>query len=92
MELKRRDYEVYIGKTKNYEVDFVALKANGDIEYYQISEKMISQETLKKEIRSLQMIKDNYPKYLLTLDEYMSTANYEGIRKLNALDWLLDES
>jgi hypothetical protein len=52
----------------------------------------MSQATLQREIRSLQTIKDNYPKYLLTLDEYMPIANFDGIRKLNVLDWLLDES
>jgi hypothetical protein len=48
--------------------------------------------TLTREIRPLEQVQDNYPKCLLTLDEYMLTANFDGIKKINALDWLLEKS
>lgn len=91
LELKRRGFEVYIGKVGKYEVDFVTIDMNGDIEYYQVSESTISTETLEREIRSLRYINDNFPKYLLTLDDYMPAGNFDGIKKLNVIDWLLDD-
>lgn len=89
LELLRRGYEVYIGKSDEYEIDFVAINSKG-IEYYQVAETVRNEETLEREIRSLDMIKDHYPKYLLTMDLDPETS-YNGIRKLNVLDWLLDK-
>ncbi len=89
LELLRRGYEVYIGKADEYEIDFVAINSKG-IEYYQVAETVRNEETLEREIRSLDMIKDHYPKYLLTMDLDPETS-YNGIRKLNVLDWLLDK-
>lgn len=89
LELLRRGYEVYIGKVDEYEVDFVAINSKG-IEYYQVAETVREKNTLERELRSLDIIKDHYPKYLLTMDVEPETS-YNGIRKLNVLDWLLDK-
>lgn len=87
LELVRRGYNVYIGKVDNQEVDFVA-KSNDGVSYYQVAATVRDADTLKRELRVLQKIDDNYPKYLLTLDDDPN-ADFDGIRKLNALDWLL---
>lgn len=88
LELLRRGYEVYVGSMTNGEVDFVAKNPQG-LTYYQVSESTLQPEVMEREIRPLQRIKDNYPKYLLTLDEIEATADYDGIRKQNVLRWLL---
>ena len=90
LELLRRGYEVYVGSMTNGEVDFVAKNDRGLI-YYQVSESALQPETMERELKPLQRIKDNYPKYLLTLDEVGATADYDGIRKENVLKWLLDK-
>ena len=89
LELLRRGYDVYIGKAEGYEINFVAINSKG-IEYYQVAETVRNEETLDRELRSLDMIKDHYPKYLLTMDIEPETS-YNGIRKVNVLDWLLDK-
>ncbi|GAB2021169.1 ATP-binding protein [Pseudolactococcus yaeyamensis] len=89
LELLRRGNTVFVGKTKKYEVDFVAIQPNGDISYYQVSETTLDPNTLNRELRSLEDIDDNYPKYLLTLDTIQPQANFNGIIRENAIDWLL---
>ena len=89
LELLRRGYDVYIGKVDEYEIDFVAINSKG-IEYFQVSETVRNEETLNRELRPLDMIKDHYPKYILTMDLDPETT-YNGIRKINVLDWLLDK-
>ncbi len=91
LELKRRGFEVYIGENNQYEVDFVAIAPDNSIEYYQVALSTLDESTLKRELRSLASIDDQYPKYLLTLDQFNQTANYNGIQKLNALQWLMGE-
>jgi predicted AAA+ superfamily ATPase len=90
LELKRRYKEVYVGKNENYEVDFVCLDDDNNSYYYQVALETLSEQTLARELRSLEGIKDNYPKYLLTLDRINKAANYNGINKQNVLDWLLE--
>ncbi len=90
LELIRRGYKVYVGKTGNNEVDFVAENKDG-LRYYQVSYTVRDEETLKRELTSLQNINDNYPKYILTMD-IDPEVDYDGIRKMNAIDWLLDET
>jgi len=90
LELLRRGYEVYVGSMTNGEIDFVAKNEHG-LTYYQVSESTINPEVMERELKSLKRIKDNYPKYLLTLDEIESTADFDGIRKQNVLKWLLKQ-
>lgn len=87
-ELIRRGYRVSIGKTETAEVDFVAQK-NGEMIYYQVSASMLDQRTFERELLPLKSIKDNYKKIVLTLDKF-TQGNYEGIKVVNAIDWLLE--
>lgn len=91
LELRRRYSKVYVGNIDKYEVDFIAVTDQGSYTYYQVSETTLASETLKRELRPLQKISDNYPKYLLTMDSIQPNANYDGIQKKNLLDWLLEE-
>ncbi|MCL1874375.1 MAG: ATP-binding protein [Clostridiales bacterium] len=89
LELKRRGYDVYVGQLDDTEVDFIAMNPDG-ILYYQVSATALEESILNRELTPLRKISDNYPKYLLTLDEIFKTADYDGIKKINILDWLLD--
>ena len=89
LELMRRGYDVYVGDIDKGEVDFVAIK-NNQTEYYQISATTLNPDTLARELVPLQSVQDNYPKYLLTLDELFGEANYNGIQKKNLIKWLLE--
>ncbi|MBR2639473.1 MAG: ATP-binding protein [Oscillospiraceae bacterium] len=88
-ELIRRGYKVNVGKNGNTEVDFVAEK-QGVTTYFQITADMTAKETFDRELRPLQNIKDNYEKIVLTLD-HMTIGNYEGIKVIHLLDWLLEK-
>lgn len=90
LELIRRGYDVYVGQFGELEVDFAAMNENG-IEYYQVSASVRDEKTLQRELAPLKSIRDNYPKYILTLDDDPD-ADYEGIRRINALQWLLKRS
>ena len=89
LELRRRGYELSFGKIDNVEVDFVAVK-NGQPVYFQVALTVREQSTLQRELRPLDNISDHNPKYLLTLDDD-PPASYNGIRRINALDWLLGD-
>lgn len=87
LELLRRGYDVYVGKIDAFEVDFVAQNRKGTA-YFQVALTVRDEKTLERELRPLQAIRDHYPKALLTMDEDPETQ-YDGIRRLNARDWLL---
>jgi predicted AAA+ superfamily ATPase len=89
LELLRRFRRVYTGKLDEKEVDFVVDHGSGEFSYYQVAATVLDQNTLKRELDPLQRIKDNHPKYLLTLDEIIPQASYDGIRHLRLIDWLL---
>ena len=88
LELVRRNKDVFIGKRNNLEVDFVAVDDSGYTSYYQVAWTTEAPETLKRELASLKAIKDSNPKYLLTTDMDFNPV-YDGIRKLNVIDWML---
>jgi len=88
LELLRRGYKVKIGKINDKEIDFIAQKSGGYTEYYQVSQSVIDEKTLARELESLKIIKDNYPKFILSRD--YNNNNYSGIQHLNVLDWLLE--
>ena len=88
LELLRRDNRVNIGKLAENEVDFVAVTAYETV-YFQVATSVIDDKTLHREMSPLQKIADNHRKVLLSLDEVGVPANYEGIRHLNLIDWLL---
>ncbi len=87
LELLRRDNDVYVGKIDEAEVDFVAMKPNKTV-YYQVAASVRDEKTLQRELAPLQKINDHYPKMILTLDEDPE-ADYNGIRRINVLDWLI---
>ena len=87
LELIRRGYRVYVGKVDNLEVDFVAMDESG-LRYIQAAATVREIGTLERELKPLQKIADNYPKCIMTLD-IDPPADYEGIRRFNALDYLL---
>lgn len=87
LELLRRGYEIYIGKVGSTEVDFIAINDEG-IEYYQVALTVHDEKTLERELYPLNSISDHNPKYLLTLDDDPPTS-HNGIKQLNAIDWLL---
>lgn len=89
LELIRRGYDVYVGQSGDAEVDFVAMNSEGII-YFQVSASVRDEKTLERELASLKKINDNYPKYILTLDND-PVADYDGIKRINALDWLLNK-
>lgn len=87
-ELFRRGNRVAVGKYGSAEVDFVARRQDV-ITYYQVTADMTAKETFEREMRPLRSIHDNYEKIVLTLDRF-SAGNYDGIKVVNVVDWLLD--
>ena len=87
LELSRRGGKVNIGKYGSTEVDFVTQK-EGVLTYYQVTADMTAEETFEREMRPLRSIHDNYEKIVLTLDRF-SLGNYDGIKVVNVIDWLL---
>lgn len=87
LELLRRGYDVYVGKIGEFEVDFVAQNSRGTT-YFQVALTVRDEKALERELRPLMSIHDHYPKFILTLDEDPE-VQYEGIRRVNARDWLL---
>lgn len=89
LELLRRRYNVNIGRSGRTEVDFIA-KRNDVYTYIQVTASLVDENTFNREIRPLKQIEDNYEKIILTLDRY-TLGNYEGIKVINIVDWLLEE-
>ena len=89
-ELLRRGGKIYAGKNNDKEIDFVVQKPNNEREYYQIAFTVNDEKTFEREISAFRNIRDNYPKFLLTLD--FDNTNIEGIHKVNVIDWLLGAS
>lgn len=87
LELCRRGYTVYVGKFGNFEIDFTAVRQNEKL-YVQVTQEIRSEKTEKREYDRLLEIRDNYPKYVLTTDEF-SGGNYEGIKTMHIADFLL---
>ena len=88
LELVRRNKDVFIGKRNNLEVDFVVVDSDGYTAYYQVAWTTENPETLERELASLRAIRDSNPKYLLTTDNDFNPV-YDGIRKLNVIEWML---
>ncbi|MBO4794174.1 MAG: ATP-binding protein [Deltaproteobacteria bacterium] len=90
LELRRRDFEVYVGKIDELEVDFIVRNQEG-LGYIQVAASVRDDSTLRRELAPLQKISDSYPKLILTLDDDPE-AEYGGIRRINALEWLAGET
>ena len=87
LELRRRGYDVYVGKFYELEIDFIALRGSEKM-YVQVSSDVLSRETFQREIEPLAKVKDAYPKMLIARTRNPET-DYEGIRIVNIVDWLL---
>lgn len=90
LELLRRGYEVYIGKTPDGEVDFVATR-QGEKLYVQVTQEITSEKTEKREYERLLEIRDNYPKYVLLTNDFAG-GNHEGIQTMHVADFLLSDA
>ncbi|MBE8721545.1 ATP-binding protein [Sphingobacterium pedocola] len=90
IELKRRGYKVFIGKLDTVEIDFVAEKLGHKL-YVQVAYKLESESTVKREFSPLLAIEDQYPKYVVTMDDFWKD-DIEGVKHLHIADFLLDES
>lgn len=89
LELKRRGYQVYIGKLDNRQIDFIAEK-KGEKIYLQVAYKLESEQTVEREFSPLLAITDHYPKYVITMDDFWKDS-IEGIKHLYIADFLLSE-
>lgn len=88
LELLRRGNKIWTGANINSEVDFVCKTPSGDINYFQVAWQLSDEKTSEREFRSLEKIRDNYPKFLLTTDSF--TQDRFGIKHLNVFTWLLE--
>lgn len=91
IELKRRRFKVATGKIDDKEVDFIVKDTNDQIKYIQVAVTVMEEEKLKQELRPFKEIKDNYPKYIITLDDYF-VPDHDGVKTINAIDFLLGEN
>lgn len=89
LELKRRGYQVYIGKLDNKEIDFIAEK-QGEKIYIQVAYKLDSKQTLEREFAPLLAVEDQHPKYVVTMDEFWRDS-IEGVKHLHIADFLLSD-
>lgn len=89
LELIRRGYKVYVGKVGEKEVNFVAENRDG-FTYFQVAYTTREETTLERELSALQSINNHYPKFILTMDIDL-IIDYEGIKKINVLDWLVND-
>ncbi len=87
LELKRRNFQIWIGKTNNLAVDFVVRTKEGFTQYIQVSQTVQHPTTLARELAPLNSISDHHEKLLITMD--FDTGTYNGIKKINAIDWLI---
>ena len=87
-ELISRDYEVYVGKMPNSEIDFVAIK-DGKKEYYQVAYYLSDQNVIDREFGVYSLVADNYPKYVISMDKF--DFSRDGIIHKNALDFLMEQ-
>lgn len=87
LELKRRNFQIWIGKTNNLAVDFVVRTKEGFTQYIQVSQTVQHPTTLARELAPLNSISDHHEKWLITMD--FDTGTYNGIKKINAIDWLI---
>ena len=87
VQLLRRGYKVYVGKVDDLEIDFVGENRDG-LKYFQVALTIRDDKVLERELKPLQKTGDHYPKYLITYDMDME-ADYEGIKKINIVDWVI---
>ena len=89
IELLRRGYQVTIGVQGDMEIDFIATKDDDKI-YIQVTYILETEKTVLREFAPLLAVQDNYPKYVLSMDEKIWGEDYQGIKRINIIDWLLN--
>lgn len=89
LEMKRRGFTVYVGKLNDLEIDFIAQKGNNQI-YIQVAYLLSEENTIEREFKPLLQVKNNYPKYVITMDKVFKD-NIEGVRHLHVADFLMEE-
>ena len=89
--MKRRRYKVSTGRVKDKEVDFVTQGNDGRIRYIQVAVSVTDEGKLLQELAAFKLIKDNYPKYILTMDEVF-VPDHNGVSTINIVDFLLGTS
>ena len=87
LKLKQEGYDVYVGQLDGKEIDFVARRGEDTI-YYQVALRISNEETYEREFGNLKLIRDNYPKYVITMDNISSMINDGGIKVIHAKDFL----
>ena len=87
LELKRRGYKVYVGKVDDKEIDFIAIRKEEKV-YIQVAYKLYEQSTIEREFKPLLNLKDHYPKYVVTLDDFFKD-NIEGVKHKHLSEFLL---
>lgn len=87
LKLLQNGYEVYVGQLDGKEIDFVARRGD-EVNYYQVTLRITNEETYEREIGNLKKIKDNHPKYIITMDPLASMINDDGIKIIQAIDFL----
>ena len=90
LELRRRGYDLAVGKVDNTEVDFIATKYNQKL-YIQVTESLLVEDVRRRELAPLEKIRDNYEKIVLSMD-IDSGSTYNGIKALNIINWLLEDN
>ena len=88
-ELRRRGYDVHVGRLRGAEIDFVAQRFDGRT-YIQVTETMLDETIRERELAPLQALHDSFPKTVLTLDRFRLGMTPDGIEIRNIVDWLLD--
>ena len=91
LELRRRRFKVATGKVRDKEVDFVIKDTSGDLKYVQVATTVATEEKLEQELASLKAIRDNYPKYIMTLDDFY-VHNHGGVKTINIVDFFCGKS
>lgn len=89
LELKRRNYQIWIGKTDNLEVDFVVRDKDGYTQYIQVAYTVKERTTLERELSPFDRIPDYNERLLITMD--YETGNHNGVKQINAIDWILKQ-
>jgi uncharacterized protein len=87
LHLKRRNYNVFVGRIGDKEIDFMA-ELNGERTYYQVTYILFDQKTIDREFGNLMSIDDHYPKFVISMDEVSAGSDFKGVKQLHLRDFL----
>jgi predicted AAA+ superfamily ATPase len=92
LELLRRGYVVRVGKYGNEEIDFTAMGPNGEMEYFQVTLSMLSEEVRTRELRPLRALNNSFPKTIISMDSRLPSVSQDGIKHIHIIDWLMKKT